>query len=671
MHDVYVNIDLGELLRFGVPFAIVVGWLSGRLLGVRRGWGRAFVAGLIGWLGGVIVAASIEGTDDLSTIAAPTLFFGVLFAMFASIAFDLLLRPKAPRHRRLGWLLHPIAAIRRRLAPLGRFREIIHHARERGLTKLRYASASKVATPDFARRLRLTLEDCGGMFVKFGQIASTRSDLLPSVVTDELAQLQSAVRPVPADQVREVLEAELGATVEEEFASFDWEPLAAASIGQTHRATLKTGEGVVVKVQRPGIEDVVNRDAAVLRLVASTAERRIEAAHQIGLRRLADDLITSLRRELDYAAEAANAHEFREDRLGEEGVSTPGVYLALSTRRVLVMEEVDGTTVADHAAVAASGVAPAVLSRRLLSSFLDQVLLDGTYHADPHPGNVFVDRHGTLWFLDFGAVGHLDPMVLESMQEMAIGFQLRDPVVLARAVRRLAGSGDTPDSRALEGDIGVLLSEVLSRRRLRPAGHWALARGDATPRPPTATSHDGAVAGAAHARGHAAHDRRAVLTRARGERAPAPARRPPGRRGEAAAGEGAPALAAGAADVARPPRGHRLAAARGSPGHSRGAVRGARPGGGRRLDRPGGVRRDRHVRARGVVGHLGERAARRRRRHTRRARGRRLCRDHHVGGDAVALGSPHRAGRGGAGQRLQLRSSRRRVATSGLRGALC
>ena len=94
MHDVYVNIDLGELLRFGVPFAIVVGWLSGRLLGVRRGWGRAFVAGLIGWLGGVIVAASIEGTDDLSTIAAPTLFFGVLFAMFASIAFDLLLRPK-------------------------------------------------------------------------------------------------------------------------------------------------------------------------------------------------------------------------------------------------------------------------------------------------------------------------------------------------------------------------------------------------------------------------------------------------------------------------------------------------------------------------------------------------------------------------------------------------
>lgn len=462
MRDVYVNIDFGELLRFGVPFAIIVGWLSGRLIGVRRGWARAFSAGLIGWLGGVIVAASIQGTDDLSTIAAPTLFFGVLFAMFAGITLDLFLRPKTSRRRRWGWLLHPIAAIRRRLAPLGRFREIARHARHRGLTKLRYTSTSRLATPEFARRLRLTLEDCGGMFVKFGQIASTRTDLLPDVVTDELAQLQSSVRPVPAADVRAVLEAELGATVEEEFASFDWEPLAAASIGQTHRATLKDGQRVVVKVQRPGIEDIVNRDVAVLRLVAGTAERRVEAARQVGVKRLSEDLIASLRRELDYGAEAANAVEFREDRAGDEGVGVPQVYPALSTRRILVMEEIDGATVADPSAVAASGVAPAVLSRRLLSSFLDQVLLDGTYHADPHPGNVFVDRHGTLWFLDFGAVGHLDPMMLESMQEMAIGFQLRDPVVLSRAVQRMAGSEDTPDSRALEGDIGVLLGDVMS-----------------------------------------------------------------------------------------------------------------------------------------------------------------------------------------------------------------
>ena len=183
--------------------------------------------------------------------------------MFVGLILDVILKPRTTKHHRSRWLLHPIATIKRKFAPLGRSREILRYARKRGLTH--YASASKLATPEFARRLRLTLEDCGGMFVKFGQIASTRTDLLPEVLTTELETLQSSARPVPADEIREVIERELGATVEEEFASFDFEPLAAASIGQTHRAVLKTGERVVVKVQRPGIEDVVHRDDAVLR----------------------------------------------------------------------------------------------------------------------------------------------------------------------------------------------------------------------------------------------------------------------------------------------------------------------------------------------------------------------------------------------------------------------
>src|SRR2546430_14339453 len=126
-------------------------------------------------------------------------------------------------------LKHPIATHKRELAPLGCSRESLRDGRRRGLTH--YASASKLATPEFARRLRLSLEDCGGMFVKFGQIAATRNDLLPEVLSDELSLLQSSARPVPADEVREVIESELGAAVEEEFASFDFEPLAAASIG--------------------------------------------------------------------------------------------------------------------------------------------------------------------------------------------------------------------------------------------------------------------------------------------------------------------------------------------------------------------------------------------------------------------------------------------------------
>jgi ubiquinone biosynthesis protein len=462
-----VDLSVGGLILYGIPFIILVGWVSSRILGVRRGWWRALVAGFVGWIFGVAIAAvaqdaTVKTTSDLNDIFVLTVFFGVLVTMFVSLTLEIILKPRVWKRRRYGPILHPIATIKRRLAPLGRSREILRYARKRGVTGLRYASTAKLGTPDFARRLRLMLEDCGGMFVKFGQIASTRTDLLPEALTTELAQLQSAARPVPGDEVREVLESELGATVEEEFTSFDFEPLASASIGQTHRAVLKTGEKVVVKVQRPGIEDVVYRDAAVLRLVAGVVERRVDGARQIGVQRLAGELISSLQRELDYGAEASAGAAFLDQLDGKEGVAAPVVHQELSTRRVLVMDEIDGVTVAKREAVAAAPVPAPVLAARLLQSFLDQVLRDGMYHADPHPGNIFVDRVGVLWFLDFGAVGRLDPIVLESMQEMAIGFQLKDPVILARATRRLAGGDEAADSRALEADIGLVMTEGIA-----------------------------------------------------------------------------------------------------------------------------------------------------------------------------------------------------------------
>jgi ubiquinone biosynthesis protein len=468
---IVIELDTGALLLYGIPFIIVVGWFSSRLLGVHRGWGRSFVAGFTGWVFGVSIAAviqdqSIRNTSQLDDVLPLTFFFGLLISMFVGLILDVILKPRVKKRHRYGPLLHPIRTIKRKVAPLGRSREILRYARKRGLTH--YASASKLATPEFARRLRLTLEDCGGMFVKFGQIASTRNDLLPDVLTTELAQLQSSARPVPADDVRAVIESELGASVEEEFASFDFEPLAAASIGQTHRAVLKTGEHVVVKVQRPGIEDIVHRDAAVLRLAAGAVDRRVEAARQLGVKRLADELIASLERELDYGAEAASGAAFLDHLEGKAGIAAPVVYQSLSTRRVLVMEEIKGVTVADHDAIEAAPETANILATRLLQSFLDQVLREGLYHADPHPGNIFVDAGGTLWFLDFGAVGRLSPMILESLQEMAIGFQLNDAVILARASGRLAGGDESGDNRALEADIGLVLSEGLGSGSFDP-----------------------------------------------------------------------------------------------------------------------------------------------------------------------------------------------------------
>lgn len=459
--ELIANILVGVVI--GVTYVVAVAWLSSRILGVRLGRWRGLVAGTVGFLSGVIAAAVVSGgTVELDWDSGfVILFFGVLATMVVSIVLDVVTRSgRVSQGRGRRFLVHPARTVKGFFAPYGRMREVMGNARRENLIHVRYASLSALESADFARRLRLVLEDSGGMFVKFGQIASTRGDLLPDVLTDELGHLRADVRPVPADDVREVLEAELGESVDTAFASFEWEPLAAASIGQTHRATLQDGTRVVVKVQRPGIDDVVRRDASVLRLVAGQLERRVEAAQRVGVCELAEELIAGIEEELDYTHEASVGSRLRENRADDEGIAIPAVHRTLSTSRVLVMDEILGTGVDDAASVDACGVSRSVLARRLLASFLGQVLHDGLYHADPHPGNLFVDVHGTLWFLDFGSVGRLDPVSLEGLQGLAIAFSLQDANLLARAVSHLAGDDGATDLRSLEGDLGVILGDV-------------------------------------------------------------------------------------------------------------------------------------------------------------------------------------------------------------------
>jgi ubiquinone biosynthesis protein len=302
------------------------------------------------------------------------------------------------------------------------------------------------------------------MFVKFGQIASTRSDLLAPPVIDELSNLRSAVRPIPTEQVRPLVEQELGHPVEESFASFEFEPLASASIGQAHRAVLRTGEPVVVKIQRPGLDDLLRRDATVLRLVARMAERRIPEAGQLGVEELAEELITGMDQELDYLREAAMSDRLRtaigHQDPADDVIRVPRVFHQLSTDRMLVMEQATGRPIDAPGAVAGSGAPPHLLAAALLTSFLQQVLVGGVFHADPHPGNLMVDQWGRLWLLDFGAVGILDPTTRRGLEDMAIGMSANEPMVVARAVRHLAGADATADLQSLESDIGTLMVET-------------------------------------------------------------------------------------------------------------------------------------------------------------------------------------------------------------------
>ena len=437
---------------------------------MRLGRWRAGVAAALGWLFGLtIVSAIAPENEKVGPFTLEVAFFAVLSALPLAILLDLLTLGEGPSRRPVRHVLrHPIRWLKGVFSPLGRFRELVRNARAENLMHVRYRSAAALDSSDFARRLRLVLERSGGMFVKFGQIASTRTDLLPESITTELSHLQAEVRPAPEDEVREVLDEELGEPAEKAFTSFERKPLASASIGQTHRAMLHDGERVVVKVQRPGIDELVRRDSTVLAFAAKQIERRVEAARRIGAKRLAGELIAGIEEELDYGREATAGMRLRENRAEDEGIAVPGVHATLSTHRVLVMEAVTGRSIADPGAVDSCGVPRPELAKRLLSSMLGQILDDGFYHADPHPGNVLIDERGTLWLLDLGAVGRLDPITLEGLQGIVLGFTMRDPNIMARAVRHLADGERSVDLRVLERELGTLLGELGDAGGLSP-----------------------------------------------------------------------------------------------------------------------------------------------------------------------------------------------------------
>lgn len=460
--SVSVKIELGIGYLLFLPFWIAaIGVLTGRVLGVHLGRWRTGAAAVFGWLVGLIGAViALAKTNPHPALIIPlSVFFGVLAALPVAIALDMVSHGRPGPHRWRQALRHPVRWVKSVFAPVGRFRQLVGNARRENLLHVRYRNPAALASPDLARRLRLVLERSGGMFVKFGQIAATRSDLLPETLTSELSNLHSNVARLSREEVDGVLAAELGEPVEQAFASFDVEPLAAASIGQTHRATLHGGHPVIVKVQRPGIDDLVRRDSAVLSVIARQLDRRVEAAHRVGIRDLADELITSIKSELDYGREVAAGLRLAQGHGADGAVRIPVVHPTLSSGRMLVMDEVVGRSVSDDAAVDAVPVERSELSRRLLASFLAQILSDGYYHADPHPGNVLIDSEGIMWLLDFGAVGQIDPVTRDALQGIAAGLSLKDASVLARAVRYLVGD-DQIDMRQLERDLSILLGEV-------------------------------------------------------------------------------------------------------------------------------------------------------------------------------------------------------------------
>jgi ubiquinone biosynthesis protein len=261
---------------------------------------------------------------------------------------------------------------------------------------------------DRGRRLRETLDELGPTFVKFGQLLSTRPDIVPPDILVELQKLQDDVTPIPYADVERVIREELGVTIEQAFLEFDEQPTAAASIGQVHRALLPNGDRVAVKVQRPNAQRQIESDIALLFQAARLAKERVRALDFIDAEQVVDEFARSIRSELDYRAEARNAEAFRRNFVGREDVRIPRVYWTYTRRRLLVLELLEGTQLADLDTSSLTQMERRDLAYRIAETWMTMIFRHGFFHGDPHPANIFVlDGGKVVGLVDFGQVGKL------------------------------------------------------------------------------------------------------------------------------------------------------------------------------------------------------------------------------------------------------------------------
>ncbi|NNV05942.1 AarF/ABC1/UbiB kinase family protein [Geobacillus sp. C56-T2] len=307
-----------------------------------------------------------------------------------------------------------------------------------------------------AERLRLVLEELGPTFIKLGQIASTRPDLLPSPIIRELEKLQDQVPPFPFSEVRQIVETELGDSLEKLFRSFAKMPLAAASLGQVHQAVLPSGQAVVVKVQRPRIAVQMETDLDILQDLAVLAERRLEWAASYRLSEIVDELTKSLRQELDYTVEARHAETFAHLFADDPSLYVPGVFWEYTTKKVLTMEYIDGVKLGEIERLKESGYSLQALAERLAASMLKQMFEHGFFHGDPHPGNVFVLPGGVLAFIDFGLMGRLRPNVKHHLSTLVIALMRQNTDGVLNAIYGLGLVPDEVDEGTLRDDIDEL-----------------------------------------------------------------------------------------------------------------------------------------------------------------------------------------------------------------------
>jgi ubiquinone biosynthesis protein len=312
-----------------------------------------------------------------------------------------------------------------------------------------------------AQRLRMAFEELGPTYIKLGQVLSTRPDLLPAEFVNELAKLQDEVPPFSFAEVKYALEAEFGKTAEELFEELEEQPLASASIGQVHKARLKDGEAVAVKFQRPGIQKVIEVDLEIMLHLATLAEHHIVEFEFYRPVKIIEEFARTLEKEIDYRIEATNMQRIARQFLDLPYVYIPVVFREFSTSRVLTTELIDGIKISKIDRLEAAGLDKKIIADRVVGLVLRQAFDHGFFHADPHPGNIFVLADNVICMVDFGMVGIVDRTTRETFIDLLDSVVHRHEVKATQGLLSLTEWNEQPDIRALEREVADFMGRHL------------------------------------------------------------------------------------------------------------------------------------------------------------------------------------------------------------------
>lgn len=456
-----------EILQY-LAIVVVFAWLTRALLGARElTWRRTLLATILGFFLGTTAAAAIlvrdlDRFDAFETIKTEfyLLAFGLAVpaTMAVMVFLELMFSTRSTRRR-----FRPFRTLKRWVRMWLRGFKVTRIAAHHGLAPLlglRRGETSARTPGEIARRTRMSLEEAGGMFVKLGQLLMTRPDLLPPEALAELSLLHAEVSPIPEGQVEKLVLEETGRQIEEIFAEFIWDPLGSASIGQAHPARLLDGREVVVKVRRPGLEEQVETDLAIVRWLAGIAERRTGWGAAYNVTGLASEFASVLRAELRFGFEAKHSIEIGAACEGDLVIRVPAIVESLTSDRMLVMDRMHGTPLSR---VGQGGGDPAHrrrLADALCRSQVNAMLHGKRFHGDPHPGNVLMLDDGSLGLIDFGITGRLDSYERSAVFEVLLAMRLEQPALLYDALMTVGAIKAEHDPARVERELAQFLTSL-------------------------------------------------------------------------------------------------------------------------------------------------------------------------------------------------------------------